>query len=357
VVLRHPFGVGAQGALLARADRHVGVAVAPVAVDTVAGDAFLQHAQAVAGKVEQQPCIGRTQPRLQYLQVAAVAGQRLPAVAAGGAPADARGLQYRHPVALFGQRQRGGQPGVAGAEHRHVGAGCALQRCAWRRWRQAGRVPAGRMIGPGGGVGHARSVAAVLLPKRHRGGSVPAQSSCPASPRPPCRRLPRKRNGTVMKPRPRNRKTVPAVQEGSALLRWLKERNITEVECLVPDITGNARGKIIPADKFRHDYGTRLPEGIFATTVTGDYPDDYYELTSPSDSDMLLRPDPDTVRMVPWATDPTAQIIHDCYTKDGHPHELAPRNVLRKVLAEYEKEGLRPVVAPELEFFLVQKNT
>jgi glutamine synthetase len=143
----------------------------------------------------------------------------------------------------------------------------------------------------------------------------------------------------------------------SKLLRWLKQRHITEVECLVPDITGNARGKIIPASKFSHDYGTRLPEGIFATTVTGEYPDDYYDLTSPSDADMLLRPDPDTVRLVPWATDPTAQIIHDCYTKAGDLHELAPRNVLRRVLSAYEAAGLRPVVAPEVEFFLVQKNT
>lgn len=160
-----------------------------------------------------------------------------------------------------------------------------------------------------------------------------------------------------MKSTPRSRKAAAPVEPESALLRWLKERHITEVECLVPDFTGNARGKIIPADKFSHDYGTRLPEGIFATTVTGDFPDDYYELTSPSDSDMILRPDPDTVRMVPWATDPTAQIIHDCYTKAGQPHELAPRNVLRRVLQEYADLGLRPVVAPELEFFLVQKNT
>ncbi len=156
--------------------------------------------------------------------------------------------------------------------------------------------------------------------------------------------------------RPRKTATPPAPQE-SSLLRWLKERRITEVECLVPDITGNARGKIIPADKFSHDYGTRLPEGIFATTVTGEFPDDYYDLTSPSDSDMMLRPDPDTVRMVPWAADATAQVIHDCYTKTGEPHELAPRNVLRRVLAAYAELGLRPVVAPELEFFLVQKNT
>ncbi len=158
------------------------------------------------------------------------------------------------------------------------------------------------------------------------------------------------------RPRPRKTATPPAPQE-SSLLRWLKERRITEVECLVPDITGNARGKIIPADKFSHDYGTRLPEGIFATTVTGEFPDDYYDLTSPSDSDMMLRPDPDTVRMVPWAADATAQVIHDCYTKTGEPHELAPRNVLRRVLAAYAELGLCPVVAPELEFFLVQKNT
>ena len=152
-------------------------------------------------------------------------------------------------------------------------------------------------------------------------------------------------------------RAAEAENSESSLKRWLKERRITEVECLVPDITGNARGKIIPAAKFSHDYGTRLPEGIFATTVTGEYPDDYYELVSAADSDMVLRPDADTVRMVPWATAPTAQVIHDCYTKDGRPHELAPRNVLRRVLALYESIGLQPVVAPELEFFLVQKNT
>ena len=28
--------------------------------------------------------------------------------------------------------------------------------------------------------------------------------------------------------------------------RWLDERRITEIECLVPDLTGVARGKILP---------------------------------------------------------------------------------------------------------------
>lgn len=146
-------------------------------------------------------------------------------------------------------------------------------------------------------------------------------------------------------------------QQESSLKRWLKDNRITEVECLVPDITGNARGKIIPAAKFSHDYGARLPEGIFVTTVTGDFPDEYDDLVSPSDSDMYLRPDPQTVRMVPWAADPTAQIIHDCCTRDGRAHELAPRNVLRRVLSLYEGIGITPILAPEVEFFLVQRNT
>ena len=32
--------------------------------------------------------------------------------------------------------------------------------------------------------------------------------------------------------------------------KWLKENSITEVECLVPDLGGIARGKILPSDKF-----------------------------------------------------------------------------------------------------------
>jgi glutamine synthetase len=136
---------------------------------------------------------------------------------------------------------------------------------------------------------------------------------------------------------------------------WLKENRITEVECLVPDMTGNARGKFIPADKFIKE-DSRLPESILVQTVTGEYTAVHGELVGPMDTDMMLHPDPDTLRLVPWANDPTAQIIHDCYTREGKPHPLATRNVLRRVVERYEAEGWRPVVAPEVEFYLVQKN-
>lgn len=44
--------------------------------------------------------------------------------------------------------------------------------------------------------------------------------------------------------------------------QWIESNNISEVECLVPDITGNARGKIVPAAKYCKEYGMRIPEGI-----------------------------------------------------------------------------------------------
>ena len=142
-----------------------------------------------------------------------------------------------------------------------------------------------------------------------------------------------------------------------AIKDWLKQHQISEVECLVPDITGNARGKFIPANQFLDQGEPKLPESIMIQTVTGEYSDDHWDFVEPTDTDMILKPDPDTLRMVPWAREPTAQIIHDCYTLEGKPHPLSTRNVLRKVLALYEAEGLSPVVAPEVEFYLVSKNT
>ncbi len=149
------------------------------------------------------------------------------------------------------------------------------------------------------------------------------------------------------------------INDEQQLKEWIKTNGITEIEALVPDMTGNARGKILPASKYLGSETTRLPEAIFIQTVTGDWPDDeaIADLIHPADIDLYLKPEPTTTRLVPWVDEPTAQIIHDCYDAKGNPHALAPRNVLKRVLALYEEAGLQPVVAPELEFYLVQKNT
>ena len=54
------------------------------------------------------------------------------------------------------------------------------------------------------------------------------------------------------------------------LEQWLNLHRVTEIECLVPDLTGVARGKILPREKFTEDRGMRLPEAIVAMGVTGD---------------------------------------------------------------------------------------
>lgn len=125
---------------------------------------------------------------------------------------------------------------------------------------------------------------------------------------------------------------------------------------MIPDMTGMARGKIIPARKFSEEAGMRLPESIFLQTVSGDYPSDE-SMIHPAEPDIYARPDADTIRLVPWYDDPTASVIHDCFYADGSPVGMAPRYVLRRVMALYEAQGLRAVVAPELEFYLVRPNT
>lgn len=141
------------------------------------------------------------------------------------------------------------------------------------------------------------------------------------------------------------------------LVKWLKENNITEVECITPDQTGIARGKIMPTEKFIAEGGIRLPESVMMQTTTGDYPDNevYYRLLDPADIDMVLKPDPTAVFTVPWAVEPSAQIIHDCYNGKGEPFPLSPRNVLKRVLALFEARGWRPIVAPEVEFYLTKR--
>lgn len=141
-----------------------------------------------------------------------------------------------------------------------------------------------------------------------------------------------------------------------AVERFLKEHGITEVESTLPDMTGNARGKFYPTQKFLAEKGGRIPETLLVQTVNGEWASNHNDIADPTDRDMILVPDPDTLRVVPWADEPTAQVINDCYTTQGELHPLSSRTVLRRVLELYEKEGLRPIVAPEVEFYLLQPN-
>lgn len=142
-----------------------------------------------------------------------------------------------------------------------------------------------------------------------------------------------------------------------SLEQWLKQRNITEIECIVSDLTGIARGKIMPTQKFCDEGGIRLPESVMLQAVTGDYVEDelYDQLADPADIDLILKPDPKAVFMVPWAQEPTAQVIHEACDRMGNLNAISPRNILKKVLALYEEKGWQPIVAPEMEFYLTNR--
>ena len=147
----------------------------------------------------------------------------------------------------------------------------------------------------------------------------------------------------------------PQVRTAPELRAWLKERRIEEVECAVPDIAGVARGKAMPASKFAELNQAYLPISIFFQGITGDYVDfegdqDYTE------GDLALVPDLATMRTAPWAKSATAQVIHDVQWQNGKEVEYSPRTVLKRVLRLYEIEGWRPIVAPEIEFYLTQPN-
>ena len=134
---------------------------------------------------------------------------------------------------------------------------------------------------------------------------------------------------------------------------WLEEHKIEDVEAFVPDMAGVARGKLMPADGFA-GCEMKLPEGVFAQTVSGEYVDNKDNV---EDRDMVLVPDASTLRPVPWATDPAASVFMDCFRKDGEPVGTSPRRVLRNVLELYDAEGWTPVVAPEVEFYLINPQT
>ena len=147
--------------------------------------------------------------------------------------------------------------------------------------------------------------------------------------------------------------------------KWLNDNFITEVECLVPDLGGTARGKILPTKKFidgLKNNSHRMPQSIFIQTISGQYASDVegglsHDIYNPTDTDINIKPDFKTIRLVPWYNDPTAQVICDSDEMNGIPVKNAPRYILKKILKLYEDMGIKPIVSPEVEFYLVKQNS
>ncbi|MEM9533397.1 MAG: glutamine synthetase family protein [Pseudomonadota bacterium] len=133
------------------------------------------------------------------------------------------------------------------------------------------------------------------------------------------------------------------------LIARLKQSQYERVEVVVSDMGGVPRGKLLPLADF-DGHSARLPLAIFHQTITGDY---YEAPDNVDDRDMGLTVDPTTMRVVPWAKTKTACVIADCHELTGEVVEANPRQVLKRVLERYADRGWHPVVAPEVEFYLM----
>ncbi len=142
------------------------------------------------------------------------------------------------------------------------------------------------------------------------------------------------------------------------LLDWLKTNGVAEVSCLLPDLNGAARGKSMTPSLFAQAYrdeSLRIPEGAFAINAQGEFTtNDFIDET---EKDLILKCDLDTLHLAPWARDKTACVICDGLTIDGAPSPISPRQLLQTIVKRYHALGLKPIIGPEIEFYLISQFT
>ena len=141
---------------------------------------------------------------------------------------------------------------------------------------------------------------------------------------------------------------------------FLKRQPGTEtIELLLPDIHGILKGKRIK----NHDFGKVCSDGFFfcggaamlsalGETITG-MP--YTE--TDGDPDVPAELVPGSIAPVPWANLPTGQALFRLRFEDGRPFFGDPRAVLEKSLEPFRKRGIRIVMATELEFYLLRRDS
>ena len=134
---------------------------------------------------------------------------------------------------------------------------------------------------------------------------------------------------------------------------WLAQRSIKFVECLVPDFSGIAKGKTLQTKDFV-DGEIRIAEAIFGQDLLGQWCEDT-DLVDVADIDMILLPDTGTLVEQPWSKG-LAQCICDCESLSGGMLDIAPRTILKRMVAKFEAMGSQPVIAQEAEFYLVERN-
>ncbi|HET8850794.1 MAG TPA: glutamine synthetase family protein [Marinobacter sp.] len=128
-----------------------------------------------------------------------------------------------------------------------------------------------------------------------------------------------------------------------------------EFDFFITDLNGNLRGKRMPAgvlEKVMRE-GIKLPRSVVGFDFWGADVLDNGLVFETGDSDGVCLPVSQTPLPVPWSDIPRNQILAMMFNADGSAFQADPRQVLKRVVDRFEVHGLRPVMATELEFYLM----
>ncbi|MEJ8559877.1 glutamine synthetase family protein [Yoonia sp. GPGPB17] len=142
-------------------------------------------------------------------------------------------------------------------------------------------------------------------------------------------------------------------------MSWLDDHpDIRNLRCGAADLNGQARGKRLPrrfAQKLEKD-GARFPLSVLNLDIRGEDIHDSPLVFETGDADGLMLPTERGYVPMPWLSAPTALLPLWSFTDDGAPFAGDPRHALARVLDRFKERGLTPVVATEMEFYLVDDS-
>jgi glutamine synthetase len=130
------------------------------------------------------------------------------------------------------------------------------------------------------------------------------------------------------------------------------------MEPLIADMNGILRGKRVGVEELGKAFGNGV-NMCAATTLLDSLGNTFRGIPfgiNDGDPDAKAFAVPGSLAPVPWATLPTAQVLLEMVNLDGSPYENDPRNVLRRALQPMTDRGLKPILATELEFYLVEHD-
>ena len=142
-------------------------------------------------------------------------------------------------------------------------------------------------------------------------------------------------------------------------MEWLRDHpEVRTIRVAAADLNGVARGKRVPArfaEKLLSE-GTKFPYSVLNMDIWGEDIEDSPLVFAAGDPDGILLPTERGFMPMPWLDAPTGLLTLWMFHPDGTPYDGDPRQALARVAERYAAAGLTPVVATELEFFLIDDS-